>query len=295
VSKPGATLSAYRRLVAGAAPAITANEPSAVLNEALRSPRRLTGLTLRATSYVLQPDEAGSRDVRVALVVEIARGSAGPARAVAALYGLDGKPVTAVEASPVLTATGGDVTMALKAPAAPYILRLAVLDADGRIGSLERAVDARWKRTGDIETPGFVVFRSTGPGATPQPLLRSLSTAEQLVAQVPFVSTGAAPPQVTFEVKAQGSDSAFVKRAARIGKTSAGIAVAEEMIPASLFPPGRYVVSATIRPGAARPFVSEPVLRLVDLGAAHGVTRTANPRSGRAARSRTTYRRRTQG
>ena len=255
VSKPGATLSAYRRLVAGAAPAITANEPSAVLNEALRSPRRLTGLTLRATSYVLQPDEAGSRDVRVALVAEIARGSAGPARAVAALYGLDGKPVTAVEASPVLTATGGDVTMALKAPPAPYILRLAVLDADGRIGSLERAVDARWKRTGDIETPGFVVFRSTGPGATPQPLLRSLSTAEQLVAQVPFVSTGAAPPQVTFEVKAQGSDSAFVKRAARIGKTSAGIAVAEEMIPASLFPPGRYVVSATIRPGAARPFV----------------------------------------
>jgi VWFA-related protein len=256
VSKPGATLSAYRRLVAGAAPAITANEPSAVLNEALRSPRLLTGLSLRATSYVLQSDDAGSRDIRIALVAEVARGAAGPARAVAALYGLDGKPVTAVEASADLSAAGGDtVTMALKAPAAPYILRLAVLDADGRIGSLQRAVDARWKRTGEIETPGFVVFRSTGPGATPEPLLRSISTAEQLVAQVPFVSTGAAPPLVTFEVKAEGSASAFLKRTARIGRTSAGSAVAEEMIPASILPPGRYVVSATIRPGAARPFV----------------------------------------
>jgi len=255
VAKSGATLSAYRKMVPGAAPAITANDPSAVLDEALRSPRRLTGLGLRATSYVLQPDEAGSRDVRVALVADIARGAPGPARAIAALYGLDGKPVTAGGASADLTAAGGSVTLALKAPPAPYILRLAVLDADGRIGSLERGVDARWKRTGEIETPGFVVFRSTGPGTPPIPLLRTISTAEQLVTQIPFVSTGATPPQVTFEVKAQGSDSAFVKRTARIGKTSAGIAVAEEMIPASLFPPGRYVVSATIRPGVARPFV----------------------------------------
>ena len=255
VSKSGATLSAYRRLVAGASPAITSNEPSAVLNEALRSPRRLTGLGLRATSYVLQTDEAGSRDIRVALIADISRGAPGPARAVAALYGLDGKPVTAVEASADLSAAGGDVTMALKAPPAPYILRLAVLDAAGKIGSLERAVDARWKRTGEIETPGFVVFRSTGPGTTPLPLLRSLSTAELLVAQVPFVSTGTVQPQVTFEVKADGSAAAFLKRTARIGKTDAGVAVAEETIPASLFPPGRYLVSATIRPGAARPFV----------------------------------------
>ena len=56
--------------------------------------------------------------------------------------------------------TPGALSVELTAPPGTYVLRVAVQDAQGRIGSLERLVDARWKKTGGIETPGLVLFRS---------------------------------------------------------------------------------------------------------------------------------------
>ena len=165
VSRPGATLSSYRRLIAGAKPTAAATSPVGALNEALRSASGLTDLTLRATSYVLHPESADTREMRVVLVGDVAQASAGPATAVAALFDLEGKPITAVEAAIEVPPTGpGAVTLSLRAPPAPYILRLAIRDVEGRLGSLERPVDARWKKTGDIQTPGLVVFRFAWAG-----------------------------------------------------------------------------------------------------------------------------------
>ena len=59
----------------------------------------------------------------------------------------------------------GALSIELTAPPGTYVLRVAVRDAEGRIGSLERLVDARWKKTGGIETPGLVLFRLRSRGA----------------------------------------------------------------------------------------------------------------------------------
>ena len=65
------------------------------------------------------------------------------------------------------------------------MLRVAVLDAEGRIGSLERLVDARWKKTGGIETPGLVLFRSDrATRSAPRPVFDGVTTADDVTAQV---------------------------------------------------------------------------------------------------------------
>jgi VWFA-related protein len=259
VTKSGARLAGHRRVLAATAKAPSA--PSApvdaatALRAALESPTAAIGLELSATSYVLHGTEAASRHLRVVVAGDVARGSAGPATAVAALFTLDGQPVTATEAPLVLADAGtAPVTISLTAPPGTYTLRLAVRDVDGHVGSVERFVDATWKQAGPVETPGLVLMRAaTGPGAAPQPVIQRVTTAEQVIAQVPFRATAGGKPQVVFEVLRDTGGAAVSERTARIGVASGGASVAEAIVPAASLPPGRYTLRATIRPGNATP------------------------------------------
>ena len=133
------------------------------MREALKGGPLRTGIDLRATSYVLHATTNAS-DVRVVAVGDVHRAAPGPAKAVAALYDFDGRPVTAMENTvEVAGDEPGALSVELTAPPGTYVLRVAVLDTAGRIGSLERLVDARWKKTGGIETPGLGAV-PLGPG-----------------------------------------------------------------------------------------------------------------------------------
>jgi hypothetical protein len=175
VTRPGASLTSHRRVLPAApppsaAPGRATGNGDAALREALQRGTPLTGVDLRATSYVLHSATSGSREVRVLVVGDVRRATGGVATAVAALYELDGRPITARENS-VMVPDGGPGTLSIEltAPPGTYALRVAVLDADGHLGSLERLVDARWKKIGPIETPGLVLFRgdARAPGDAP--------------------------------------------------------------------------------------------------------------------------------
>ena len=90
------------------------------------------------------------------------------------------------------------------------MLRIAVLDAEGRIGSLERPVDARWKKTGGIETPGLVLFRSDrATRSAPRPVFDGVTTADDVTAQLALSGAVAdKKPPVVFEVTRVGSTGA---------------------------------------------------------------------------------------
>ena len=112
----------------------------------------------------------------------------------------------------------------------------------------------RWKPAGPVETPGLVLMRAgTGPGAAPLPVIQRVTTAEQVIAQVPFRATAGGKPQVVFEVLREAGGAAVSERTARIGVASGGTSVAEAIVPAASLPPGRYTLRATIRPGNATP------------------------------------------
>jgi hypothetical protein len=256
VTKSGTRLAGHRRVLAATATTPAAPVDAAkALRAAIESPTPAIGLELIATSYVLHGTEAASRTLRVIVAGDVAGGSGGPATAVAALFTLDGQPVTATEAPLVLADAGTTpVTVSLAAPPGTYTLRLAVRDVDGHVGSVERIVDARWKPAGPVETPGLVLMRAgTGQGAAPLPVIQRVTTAEQVIAQVPFRTTAGGKPQVTFEVLRDSGGAAVSEPAARIGVASGGTSVAEAILPAASLPPGRYTLRATIRPGTAAP------------------------------------------
>ena len=250
VLRDGAKLAGHRRVLAGHATAPAPADPTAALRGALESTTPLAGLELRATTYLLHGEDAKSRGLRVIVVGDVSGAASGPARVVAALYTLDGKAVTAMENAVTIPSAGPALlSVALAAPPGPYMLRLAVRDVDGHLGSLERAVDARWKKLGAVESPGLVVLRADGPGTAPKPVFRTVSTTERVIAQVPLAGVAGQKPEVSFDVRAEGSDAPLFQQVGRIGTTSTGLTVAEAIVPAATLAPGRYTLTATIRPG----------------------------------------------
>jgi VWFA-related protein len=256
VTRPGARLAGHRRVLAATAkPPSAPLDPAKALRAALESPAPAVGVELTATSYVLHGTDAGSRTLRVVVAGDVAHGSAGPATAVAALFTLDGRAVTATEA-PIVLSEGGaaPIALSLSAPPGTYTLRFAVRDVDGHLGSVERLVDARWKQAGSVETPGLVVMRAgAGPDASPRPLVHAVTAAERLIAQVPYRSASGEKPQIVFEVVREGGGAPVSQHPARLGVASGGASAAEALVPVASLAPGRYVLRATIRPGDAAP------------------------------------------
>jgi hypothetical protein len=254
VGRPGVSLASYRRVMSGTRPHSDAPaDPEAALRQALKGGPVRTGVDLRATSYVLHAT-TDPKHLRVVAVGDVQRAAAGKATAVAALYDFDGRPVTAMENTVEIAADApGALSIELTAPPGTYVLRVAVLDAEGRIGSLERLVDARWKKTAGIETPGLVLFRSDrGRREAPRPVFDAVTTSDELIAQLALTGPVAEKKtQVVFEVAKAGSPSPLVRRTGRIAQTTGGTTVAQETLPASMLPPGRYTLSARIGGGSA--------------------------------------------
>lgn len=254
VTRRGATLQNYRRVLAGTpqAPAV-ALAPAAELREALKDSEPRTGLDVRATSYVRHGTDG--RDLRVTVVGDVGRAAPGRATAVAALYEIDGKPVTARENTIEVPASGRTgMSIEIEAPPGTYALRVAVLDAEGRVGSLERLVEARWVKAGPIETPGLVLLYA-GPATAnaPRPLFDAVTAADRLIPQVALSGPVANRKiEVTFAITKLGATAPIVEHPGRILETTAGATVAQDSLPVAGLEPGRYTLSATI--GGAKPF-----------------------------------------
>jgi VWFA-related protein len=276
VTRRGAQLASYRRVLVAPPPMVEASgdDPEAVLRDALKNGTPLSALGLRATSYVMHAAGA-PRDVRVVVAGDVVRAAPGRAKVVAALYEPEGRPVDAREATLDVPASGAAaISLSIDAPPGSYGLRLAVLDAAGRAGSLERLVDARWKKAGRVETPGLVLFRSTPGNGAPAPVVDGVDPADDLVVQLALAGGPIAGTPVSIELRASGSQVPLLSRRARIAQTTGGQTVAHDALPAALVPPGRYVLTArigdtvqaralTVRPGtgaapAVAPIVASP-------------------------------------
>ena len=94
-----------------------------------------------------------------------------------------------------------------------------------------------------------------------------MTTAEQVIAQVPFRPFGVRETQVVFEVMRDGGRRGGARAARPDRAASGGTSVAEAIVPAVSLPPGRYTMRAKIRPGNATPLTRSFVVEAAPAGA----------------------------
>jgi VWFA-related protein len=258
VSRGGAIVRARRQFVVGARPSTP--EPAAAARALLASPLGAAELPVEAGTYVLL-GEPGS----LAVVAEVAVGPSRPAAAGSLAFALtDAAGAVVTQGERKIAASDGDtgparVSLTFSLAPGEYSLRLAAVDARGRLGALEHPLRARLHERGGRRVSDLLLGDPSAPRGRqirPFPTTR----VAEIAALVEIGDEGTAePPVVTFEV-ASGDDSPPLVRVAAQVTREAGRATADAMVPLGPLAAGEYVLRARVGDGTpvARRFRYEP-------------------------------------
>ena len=247
IAKAGARVAGHRRFMAPAsqsAGAPTAS-PAQELRQAVRSGRVQTAFELRAATYVL--GDAGTSDrMRIFLAGDVARASPGPGQMHVAFFDQWGKPEAEGNQQIVVDANGmGRLGGSFAVPPGAFTMRMAVRDAQGGLGTLERTIDARWQIHGALRASSLALFRlGEGDAARPQPIVDRLARSDRLLMQVELVRADGVPPDARgaiFEIVRDGQAEPLMQLPADLAR-SGPLAVVQQTVPATLLPPGDYRV-----------------------------------------------------
>ena len=226
---------------------------AARLAGALESPIPATGIGLRVTSY-LAPDAEDRSRVKIVLTGEASRLQPGATTFQVVVRDLEGKKVLAGE-QPVSDATSDGMVFSTNLPVSPgsYIVRVAVMDSAGHVGSVEHRVDATPMALGTLSATGPVLIRvPTVASATPRLALDGVRQDERLAIEIGLNgdSTQLAAADVQFEI-ARGEDGpVLVKAAGGLAPGSReGSVMAQAVADMRVLPPGEYVARAKIQSG----------------------------------------------
>jgi VWFA-related protein len=255
VTRPGVSLATYRKVMAGVRSEAPPSDPTEALQAAVGRAALTTDLDVRCTAYVLHDESNGRDELRVMVAGDVARASAGQAKMLAIVYDLDGKPVAnGGQRLDVAVGVPARFHTVLKVKPGSYRVRVGVGDADGRIGTIERGVDARWLKAGNAETTGLVLYRlASTEGSAPEPLFETVAVGDRVVVQLALgVKTGDVPTRVLLELTKAGEAAPLLTKNATMGQTPAGVTLAQEALPARLLTKGQYTLAASILPGDVR-------------------------------------------
>jgi VWFA-related protein len=247
--------------------------PQDSLRDALGSPFAISGLPLRVTTFAQQ--DPGSEKVRLIVAAQVGQAGAEPGKFVLGYLVIDDQNRVAASFGDevALTSGSGSPNEPLKfvggvvVDPGIYSLRLAVVDSEGRRGSIVRDVSA-WKMAGEPFALGDLIvggMPAQGQGLTVQ--VEPYVQTEGVAAFLELYSNSEQAwngTTVTFEV-ADDPDAAPLASfpASVVPGKQPSWRVASGVINGKMLPPGRYVARAKIaRDGKtvgvlARPFVFE--------------------------------------
>jgi hypothetical protein len=234
--------------------------PQQLMLTALRSPLVQRGLPVRVTSYA-GPAPGGK--VRLLVAADVARASQ-PVSVGFALLKPDGKVAASRLVEGLTAGDGSAVLFAGEATLDPgmYALRLAAIDAAGRVGSVHHEARAVVASAGGLLISDLVLApASTGPL---RPVVELEAQPEGLLALVELAgrdATTLASATVALELADSADGVALLRVPVEVsGPDRDGVRVARVTLAGGLLPPGEYLaraaVSAAGRPVAAipRPF-----------------------------------------
>ena len=248
-------------------------KPEAALRETLSSPFAVSGLPLRATTFAQQDPESGK--VRLVVAAQVGEVGAKPGEYTVGYVVMNNEGQVAASFLERMTLSPGSGSPneplrfvgGVVVDPGTYSLRLAVVDQEGRRGSVVRDISA-WKMAGEPFALGDLVVgpvppQGKGVAIQVEPYVRT----DGVAAYLELYSTDEATwkgTTVAFEI----ADSEDAPALATLGASvepgrQPTWRVATGVVPAKALPPGRYVTRAKIaRDGKAvgvlvRPFVLE--------------------------------------
>ena len=230
------------------------------LFRALRSPVAMTELPLRVATYAFQ--NAGDSKVRILLATEVGSvtGESSDIRVAFVIIGPEGKVVTEGSQRVTLSPEDGpagpvfEYASSFAVEPGNYTLRLAVIDSDGRRGSIEHPVQA-WQMTGVPLAVSDLVLDDapTTPDARLRPHVEPRLTSAQLAAHLEvYVDVPESFEGMSAEVQVarQRTGGALVSTPARISPSEDPTRrIVSAIIPVRTLPPGRYVARTLITRG----------------------------------------------
>jgi VWFA-related protein len=226
---------------------------AARLASALDSPIPATSVGLRMTSYVAT-DAIEKGGLKLVVTGEASRLQAGAATFQVVVRDLNGKEVLAGE-QPLGEAVGDGLPFSANIPIAPgsYVVRVAVIDGAGRVGSVDHRVDVRPASLGTLTATGPVLVRVPSRATMePRLALDTVNQDERLALQIdldgPSADLDAA--DVVFEIAASPEGPALVRSPGRKGPgAKAGAVLAHGVADVRVLPPGTYVARAKVMSG----------------------------------------------
>jgi VWFA-related protein len=247
------------------------------LTEALRAPLLQPGIGIRTTTFTYRDDATENLKVLVGTEIDP---PADAGRLGLAYYVIDPKgKIVATQVEPAIAErlapeAPQHFTGAVVLPPGGYDLKLAVVDEQGRAGSVEHSFEARLTAIGQLRVGDLMLAAPSPGGGALRPSIDGRIAAETLVAYTEVYS--AAEPQLaaaTVTLEIAGSEDGLSMARTEMQVTSAsspGRRAAEGSIPLALLPPGSYVARAIVSSGGrpvgrvARPFVLDraaPIVR----------------------------------
>jgi hypothetical protein len=224
---------------------------AARMASALEAPVPATAVGLRVTSYLAADADDPSR-LKLVLTGEATRLQRGEATFEVLVRDLEGKRVLSGE-QPLGAVTGDSLPFSTNIPVTPgtYVVRVAVMDSTGRVGSVDHRTDARRVPLGPLSAAGPLLVRvPMGGEGEPRLALDGVRQNERLALELGLEgeSGHTAGAEVTFEIAANAQGPALVHAA---GVLSAGprdgSVVAQAVADMRVLPPGQYVARAKVK------------------------------------------------
>jgi VWFA-related protein len=267
-TRRGVTLRSRRTFLTGLSGA--AGSPADAVSRAIRSPLPARDLPMRMSTWMFK--EPGTTRLRMLVAVEVERLADQPLDYTVGMAVIDRNNRAQVpEVASKRLAPSEDPTVATLASAVlvdpgTYRLRVAMADSEGRVGSVERTVDAFHIDGSAIALGDLLLGRVPSDTTVPlepavEPRVPGAPMAAIVEAYLPAGET-ASTLSASLDVLRTEDGPAISSLPMRIGQgRGPEVAIAQAVVNTSALPPGRYLARATLRQGNAvkghlvRPFL----------------------------------------
>lgn len=264
-TRRGVTVRARRGFLADVSPAATT--PADAVGRALKAPLTINDLPMRLGTWTYK--EPGGSKVRLLITAEVERTADQSTTYTAGLVLVDRDSrvvANMVEERELRThdATPGVAVFSgtLMVDPGSYLLRVAVADSTGRLGSVQRSLDA-WQMNSDTLTVGdLLVGEAPRDGGAVAPAIEPVVANGRLVAMMEVYAPGLASDTVraTLDVLANEQAKPLLSMPLQVGAgSSPEIGAVQGVVSTAALPPGRYLARATIHQGGeARGHITRP-------------------------------------